>query len=195
MRKSELIFDAITNIREELVEQALDYRFVRRASQWRRYLSAAACIALVVMVGFGALRLGIFGGFGGSSKNDAACNTAAPESSGWNDTVSDDCAVENTTDSPAEEPGDAPQYSTDDAGELMTFTALVLEVHENFLLVEPVEGEWILSSADRIQVPVEEAARFREGDSVIITFTGDIQETYPARITDVVSITAAEEKN
>lgn len=193
MRKSGIIFDAITNIREELVDQALDYRFQKQRVRWQRYLSAAACIALVVMVGFGAVRLGIIDGFGGGSKN-AASNTAAPESSGWNDSASDDCTVEDTADDAPEEPKEEPQYSTD-AGEVMTFNARILEVHEDFLLVEPSDGSWIRASADRIQVPVEDADAFRPGFAVTVTFSGEILETYPAQITDVVSVTLSEKEN
>ena len=197
MRKSEIIFDAITNIREELVDRALDYRFRRRRVHWQRYLSAAACVALVVMVGLGAVRLGIIDGFGGGSKN-AASNSAAPEAGDWNGSVSDDCMVEDTTDNAPEEPGEEPPADRpveDYGSEKHTFRGKILEVGEGYLLVEPDEGSWIRASADLIRVPVEDTAGFQPDLAVTVTFCGDIQETYPAQITGVVSVTLSEKEN
>ena len=53
MSGAERIFDAITNVRSDYVDEAGDYRFVRRhrwtvAAEWRRYAALAACLALIV---------------------------------------------------------------------------------------------------------------------------------------------------
>ena len=50
MRKAEIFFDAITNIKEALIDDALDYRFTKRHIPWQRYMSMAACLALVATV-------------------------------------------------------------------------------------------------------------------------------------------------
>ena len=211
MKKAEIFFDAITNIREELVEQALDHRFRRRVS-WQRYLSAAACLVLVVTVGFGALRLGIFGGFGGNAKNEAN-GAMAPESSGnfaaddvtqsdavpeepaaWpGDTAADEPAGE-PADEPAEEPAEGPAEEPDEDGgaTLRTFDGEIVEVREGCLLVEPIEGSWILASADLIEVPVENTGEFQPGHVVTVAFSGEVMETYPAQINGVESVTAAQ---
>ena len=65
MSRADIWFDAITNIREELVEEALSHRF-RRRIPWGKYMGLAACLVLVVCVGwFGLLIAG--GGMGGGS--------------------------------------------------------------------------------------------------------------------------------
>ena len=74
-------------------------------------------------------------------------------------------------------------------------TCFALGEGEDFLLVEPSDGSWIRASADRIQVPVEDADAFRPGFAVTVTFSGEILETYPAQITDVVSVTLSEKEN
>ena len=74
MNKAEIFFDAITGLREELVEEALDCRFRRRVP-WSRYAGLAACLALVVCVGwFGLMLAG--GGMGGSGA-DNGFNTSS----------------------------------------------------------------------------------------------------------------------
>ena len=62
----------------------------------------------------------------------------------------------------------------------------MLEVHDGWLLVEPLEGEDILASADRFMVSladVEEIPDLEAGDEVAVTFDGMIRESYPAQIT------------
>ena len=44
-QKAEILFDAITGIREDLVEEAQRHVFCRRA-RWRRYGGLAACLVL-----------------------------------------------------------------------------------------------------------------------------------------------------
>ena len=58
MRGAEKLFDAITEVREDLVEEALDYRFqAKKAVPWQRYAKWAACLALVVCIGYLAANL------------------------------------------------------------------------------------------------------------------------------------------
>ena len=71
------------------------------------------------------------------------------------------------------------------------FQAEILEIHDGNYLVKPVEGSWELSSADRIEVPIRNAHPSQEpeiGDVIEIEYSGEILETYPARIADVYGI-------
>lgn len=86
--------------------------------------------------------------------------------------------------------GDVPQ----DAGEI--FQARVIEIGNGTLLVEPVEGSWELSSADRITVPIRHMDPSPEpeaGDLVEIRYDGSILESYPAQLGEVYEITVLEE--
>ena len=77
------------------------------------------------------------------------------------------------------------------------FQAEILEIYDGNYLVKPVEGSWELSSADRIEVPIRNAHPSQEpeiGDVIEIEYSGEILETYPARIADVYSIKVAAEK-
>ncbi len=78
----------------------------------------------------------------------------------------------------------------------ISFNATVLEIHDGYYLVEPVECGWELSSADRIEVPIKMLDPSLEpevGDVIEIEYSGEILETYPARIADVYGIRAAKE--
>ena len=71
------------------------------------------------------------------------------------------------------------------------FQAEILEIHNGNYLVKPVEGSWELNSADRIEVPIRNAHPSPEpeiGDVIEIEYSGEILETYPARIADVYGI-------
>lgn len=77
------------------------------------------------------------------------------------------------------------------------FQAEILEIYDSNYLVKPVEGSWELSSADRIEVPIRNAHPSQEpeiGDVIEIEYSGEILETYPARIADVYSIKVVAEK-
>ena len=76
------------------------------------------------------------------------------------------------------------------------FQAEILEDHNGYYLVKPVEGSWELNSADRIEVPIRNAHPSPEpeiGDVIEIEYFGEILETYPARITEVFSIRVVKE--
>ena len=76
------------------------------------------------------------------------------------------------------------------------FQAEILEIHDGYYLVKPVESSWELSSADRIEVPIRNAHTSPEpevGDVIEIEYSGEILETYPARIADVYGIKVVEE--
>lgn len=74
--------------------------------------------------------------------------------------------------------------------------AKLLEIHDGYYLVEPVEGSWELSSANKIEVPImnmNPALEPQVGDIIEITYDGEILETYPARLSKVYSIKVTEE--
>ena len=76
------------------------------------------------------------------------------------------------------------------------FQAEILEIHGGHYLVKPVEGSWELNSADRIEIPIRNAHPSPEpeiGDVIEIEYSGEILETYPARITDVYGIKVIKE--
>lgn len=73
----------------------------------------------------------------------------------------------------------------------VTFRAAVLEIHDGYYLVEPVEGSAELKSADRITVPIKNADPSPEpevGDILEIEYDGCIAESYPAQISNVYGI-------
>lgn len=79
----------------------------------------------------------------------------------------------------------------DSKPEKTSFNAVVLEVNEDILLVEPEEDAAERKSCDRIQVGLSgmEEKRTSElldtveaGDIVCVTYNGEIMETYPAQI-------------
>ena len=75
------------------------------------------------------------------------------------------------------------------------FTATVLEIGDGYLLVEPVEGDPMLATADQIQVPVDGVELpdgVTTGTVLTITFSGGVMESYPAQIADVISIVLAD---
>ena len=72
----------------------------------------------------------------------------------------------------------------------ITFKAEVLEIHEGYFLVAP-EASWALNSADQIEVPLmnmDPALEPQIGDIIEISYSGEILETYPARLKEVYSI-------
>ena len=79
---------------------------------------------------------------------------------------------------------------TDSEGNLIeiqefSFRATVLEVNENFLLVEPSQDCPERNSADKIELPLQDKTSWpmpQVGDTVDVFYNGELMETYPARI-------------
>ena len=172
-RKGETFFDAITLLPEGMVEEAQDYAFRKSRTSWRKFASLAACMMLVVSLGLlAALPRG--------------CGGAAPD---WNKS---EPPIPSGDVSPGAMPQE-PEDTLDGAEPAAQFTAMVIEVRDSgtqaILLVEPMDGEDEKKVADRIEVATgKELPEVSAGDFVLITYDGTIQETYPARITGVVSI-------
>ena len=88
--------------------------------------------------------------------------------------------------------GSAAEHQT---GPVSILMARLLDIEDGQFLVEPVEGSPELNSASRIMVPMRNMAPSPEpviGDILQIEYDGLIQETYPARITNVYRISVAE---
>lgn len=69
------------------------------------------------------------------------------------------------------------------------FYGKVIESKQNYIIVEPNEGEQIRKSADKISVGLGEYndAIYEVGTNVKITYTGNIMESYPAQV-DAIKI-------
>lgn len=75
------------------------------------------------------------------------------------------------------------------------FEAKVLEIGNGCILVEPIEGCREASSANQIEVPMEHMEPSPEpqvGAMIEITHSGDILETYPARLVSVYHVSVVE---
>ena len=76
------------------------------------------------------------------------------------------------------------------------FNATVLEIHDGYYLVNPVEGSRELSSADKIEVSMKNLDSSLEpevGDVIEITYDGVILEVYPARLHEVYNVRVVKE--
>lgn len=74
-----------------------------------------------------------------------------------------------------------------------SFKATIIEVHDGTILVEPLKGEDVLKSADRISVSgrgIDFPENLKEGDIVEVIYTGGVMESYPAQINSAISIEA-----
>ena len=77
-----------------------------------------------------------------------------------------------------------------------TFKATILEITDNSYLVEPIEGSNELRSSDQIMVAMKNLDSSLEPevrDIIKIKYRGSIMETYPAQISDVISIKVVKE--
>ena len=106
--------------------------------------------------------------------------------------------VENTNDGMKLE---APQenYLADSVDNSSAYVSVlrarVLEVHEGWILVEPLKGVHGKYSSERYEVilsKIKQLPQMREGDIVEIAYDGTAQEVYPPRITEVFSIKVTE---
>ena len=163
MRPADVFFDAITQIREELVEEAQQYVFRRRIS-WRQYAgAAAACLALAL----GLSLLIRSGGVGGSSGSDSGGGMAGG--------VEDSCDI-------------APELSESLPSE-RSFTADVLEILDGgSLLVVPQPGSGVWSVADRVTVPVGDLTELPDvqpGDRILVVYSGEARADFVEGVTEI----------
>ena len=105
MSGAEKLFDAITEVREDLVEEALDHRFqAKKAIPWQRCAKWVACLALVVCIGYLAANLDLRMGGMNSAAGNSGSNGAAGETTG--DTADDAGDSDLTTGAGAPEDSD-----------------------------------------------------------------------------------------
>lgn len=62
------------------------------------------------------------------------------------------------------------------------FIATILEVNDNSIMVEPIEGAHERKSSDKIVIKRINTDNYAVGDKVKITYNGLINESYPAQI-------------
>ena len=77
-----------------------------------------------------------------------------------------------------------------------TFEATLIEIHENYYLVEPSVDSTEYKCADRIEIPIRHFPASPEpqvGDTLIITYNGIMQETYPAQIGQIYNARVRQE--
>ena len=89
------------------------------------------------------------------------------------------------------------QLEGTNTGPVTILRAKLLEIHNGYFIVEPVEGSWELSSADKIAVPMNNMYPSPEpmvGDILEIEYDGQLMETYPAEIRKPYSIRVVEER-
>ena len=86
-------------------------------------------------------------------------------------------------------------YRKKKAAETYKMTGTVLEITNGTMVVEPLEGEDELSSSDKFVVSMEHMNASPEpkvGDIIEVTYNGDIEESYPARLGVVTYISVVE---
>ena len=87
------------------------------------------------------------------------------------------------------------RISDESTPDRITFEAEVLEFYDGYILVKP-EPSWAINSADQIEVPMKNmdpALEPQVGDTIEIVCSGEILETYPARLSKVYGINVAKE--
>lgn len=191
--KGEKFFDAITHVREDLVEEAQDYKFRKQSAVWRRFAGLAASIVLIVSIGFLAAVPRGCGSGGSGAAPDA--NTSMPFGGGSDQAMPVD--PPSSEGSPPQEvggefPGDAPADMPEasdpgDGDALRQFTAIVVEIQDAAILVEPDE----YSSRYQVLIPTTELEfpPLVEGDQILVTCTsGPILTTDPPVLTGVRAI-------
>lgn len=64
------------------------------------------------------------------------------------------------------------------------FVGTVIEINDSNVIVKPKEDSWVLNSSDKISFNVTklEKLKVNVGDMVLVTFNGEIMESYPAQI-------------
>ncbi len=73
--------------------------------------------------------------------------------------------------------------------------AKILEIHDDYFIVEPLAGMEDLVSAGKVHVPTRNAdpnTDWQVGDLVVITYDGKALETYPVQLGQVYKIVKGE---
>lgn len=98
------ILDAIGLLDDSLIQEAEEYSRPRKQAGYRPWISLAACLAVVIALGYGAVRLTYLGGGNGSgaapgqagcASNESQGGSAPPPGSGIDNTPSEDQAPDS----------------------------------------------------------------------------------------------------
>ena len=98
------ILDAIGLLDDSLIQEAEEYSRPRKQAGYRPWISLAACLAVVIALGYGAVRLTYLGGGNGSgaapgqagcASNESQGGLAPPPGSGIDNTPSEDQAPDS----------------------------------------------------------------------------------------------------
>lgn len=182
-RKAEIFFDAITLLREDLVEEAQNHVFRKKNSGWRKFGSLAACAVLVVSLGMLAvLPRGCGAGVGGSSGSPAQM---AP------DFDSSASAGSNMNGAPPPASAEEPEAAPGDG--LVRFSGYVLEVLEDGVLVAPFDSDPEAPALVRVSTAgLEGLPAFYPGGVVTVTCRGFTLEGGAAVAENVVELDLVE---
>ena len=186
--KAEIFFDAITLLREDIVEAAQDYRFRKKPAVWKKFGSLAACLVLIASISLLMLPRGCGSSGGNADMNNSSAPMAPADSCAPAD---EPAAGAPASGDPAPEPSEAPAGDPEHGqAERVQFTAVEIEIGESSILVEPLEGERLRDSYGQIVVVTKELElpELAAGDEVRITFDGWIAESEPAAITGTVAV-------
>lgn len=178
--KAEIFFDAVTCVREALVEEAQRHVF-RRRSRRPQYLALAACAALAVCLGLFSLLPAGGGGDKAAGGSGVDGSNAAPPPAAADEAPRDPLPEQ----SPSGEP-------SPDAPEGAVLTALVREIHDTWLLVEALPDGERFAPGELLEVDASGAAELPAlecGDEIAVRFTRAVQEPgAPVRIEGVEEI-------
>ena len=168
------LHDAIGDISEELIAPAAKLRQKKQypAAKW---VAAAACLCLLLSLPFTWKTLN-------GTEAESKVNTA----------VDLELSTSNQFSGLLDKTEDAADGITVDA---TVFRAKVLEIRENCVLVEPLEGQQERLCSDQIYVSfgmLTQIPELRVGDILQIQYDGLILETYPAQINGTFAIEVVE---
>ncbi len=67
-----------------------------------------------------------------------------------------------------------------------SFRGKVVEVGTTSVIVEPFVGESIRKSSDKVAVSIiDNKVKYKVGDIVKVTYTGEVMESYPVQINEI----------
>ncbi len=180
--KADIFFDAISHLREDIVEEAQDYRFRKKPAVWKKAGSLAACLCLIASLSLLMLPRGCGSAGGSAGMNTSGAPPQTSDSSAPADapTYSGNPAESAPMPEP-EEPAAPPEDGDGQIGGLQLL-AVILEIREDSLLVESGGEQYAVFTAG-LELP-----ELTEGDTVRITCSGSLLTASPAGIPDPVSI-------
>ena len=188
-RKSEIFFDAVTHLREDLIEEAQNHKFRKKTAVWKKFGGLAACVVLIMSVGVLAILPRGCGGSsgGGADSNSFTADPATPQEAPASSDTAPPPYGSGSSGGPEESENTSDGSAPSGAAELHQFTAIVVEVREDALLVAPIGYD----SYYQCLIPFAdlELPDLAEGDRITATCAEDpVFTSDPPVITGVRSI-------